>query len=179
MKLGRVFLIAMAATLFVPLIGVESAGAQTIAYSPFIGADGTQLTLNGGPYQFTGLNIFNAAVNGSAEETCNVQLGTDGTAPLSQQLSNIDSGTGGNAKVFRFWMFQNLAIVGGSIDWSFLDNVFATAQADGFKVIPVLDDSDPSCEYSNQRKTDTWYQTGYTQVDPGNMGLRVELGSVI
>ena len=161
--------VVVGATLAQAISAGSVAGASSIAISPFIGADGTQLTLNGGIYTFTGLNLQDAASIEASGDACPDQLGQDGLGTLDQQLTNIDAGTGGNAKVIRVWMFQHMEIVNGQIDWAFIDNVLATAQAHGFKVIPVLEDSLKYCEDSTRSKKDTWYETGYTQVDAGDI----------
>ncbi len=67
------------------------------------------------------------------------------------------------------WLFQDMEVVNGAVNWSFIDSVLATAEARGFKVIPVLDNSDRYCMVPNKAKTDTWYQGGYNQIEQGNI----------
>jgi hypothetical protein len=122
---------------------------------------GTRLFLDGQPYRFTGLNIYNA----NSRNNCWYSLGSG--AGLDASLGAI--GTGQEA--FRAWFFQRLATVDGQRDWSAFDNTLAVAAARGQKVIVTLANQWGDCENavgSPVYKTEAWYSTGYrSAVDPG------------
>lgn len=89
MRIARSLLSVSLLFLVLSMLLPGRAGAAT-PISPFIGANGTQLSLNGGAYKFTGLNIYNAATINGANYLCYDQYGTGGLASLDQQLANID-----------------------------------------------------------------------------------------
>jgi hypothetical protein len=80
--------------------------AASAATSSFVTRSGSSLTLDGQPFRFSGLNIYNANSNG----LCWYPM--DGTI-LDRSLADI--GPGNN--VFRAWFFQQLA-TGVSCLWS-------------------------------------------------------------
>ncbi len=124
--------------------------------SGFVGRSGTQLTLGGKPFVFTGFNIYQA----NSRSNCSYTMGT-GSA-LDTALSGIGSGN----QVFRSWFFQAMATSKGVRDWSAFDHTLAVAKAHGVKVIATLANQWGSCESpTSQYKYASWYQGGYkTQV---------------
>jgi endo-1,4-beta-mannosidase len=116
--------------------------------------------VNGTPYQFRGLNIYNANSNGS---TCWYAMNSGTT--LRDSLAAIGAG----ANAFRAWFFQNEATTNGVRDWSGFDHTLAAARAAGVRVIPVLINQWGQCEghlsYASGYKTEAWYQSGY-KTDP-------------
>jgi mannan endo-1,4-beta-mannosidase len=123
----------------------------------FVTRRGTQLLLNGQPYRFSGLNIYNATNTGS----CWYVMGSG--ARLDQALTAIGSGQ----RVFRAWFFQTMATTNGQRDWSAFDHTLAVARAHGERVIVTLANQWGDCEAANN-KNESWYQRGYrTTVDPG------------
>ena len=128
------------------------------ASSPFVRRSGTQLTLDGKPYRFTGINIYMAA-SGGTPSSCGGELYPDVGVPLSDMPSGI---------VFRFWAFQDFFVSDGSFNWTNLDQVLATAAAHGDKAIPVLAYSGNYCD--GPAKDLAWYQSGYrTTLEPGDI----------
>jgi mannan endo-1,4-beta-mannosidase len=113
--------------------------------------------LDGVPYRFHGLNIYNANSNGS---TCWYAMNS-GTA-LSDSLAAI----GPAANTFRAWFFQYEATTNGVRDWRGFDHTLAAARAAGVRVIPVLINQWGQCEgqltYASGYKTEAWYQSGYS-----------------
>jgi endo-1,4-beta-mannosidase len=108
--------------------------------------------LNGRPYRFAGLNIYNANNQGK----CWYELGT--TASLDQTLSSI--GPAQNA--FRAWFFQSLATRNGQRDWSTFDATLAVARAHDVRVIATLGNQLGDCEGpAPVRKNEAWYRSGY------------------
>lgn len=131
------------------------------ASSSFVSTNGTNLYLNGSPYQFTGVNAFNLG-----SYTGNVGCGN--------QESNLDtffSRLRPNSMV-RIWAFQGSITANATtkkIDWTGLDRVVNAAQKDGDKLIVVLGDQAGNCDDGHWRDT-AWYGGGYTKAinDNGN-----------
>jgi hypothetical protein len=122
------------------------------APSGFVGSSGTQLTLDGSAFTFTGFNIYQA----NSRSNCSYTMGT-GSA-LDTALSDIGAGS----EMFRSWFFQRLATTNGQRDWSAFDHTLAVAKAHGVKVIATLGNQWGSCESpTSVYKTDAWYKSGY------------------
>lgn len=129
--------------------------AAPAAPAGFVTRSGTQLMLNGQPFLFTGVNIYNANSDG----WCNFQY-TD------QQFDQTLSDLGPGKEVIRAWFFQSLATENGQRDWSRFDRTVAAAGAHGMKVIVTLTDQwgecgDGASGTSSGYKDATWYQSGY------------------
>jgi mannan endo-1,4-beta-mannosidase len=128
------------------------------APSPFVGRDGTGLTLGGQPYRFVGINIYMAS-SGGTPSSCGGALYPDVGVPLSDMPRGV---------VFRFWAFQNFFVSNGHFDWTNLDRVLAMAAAHGDKVIPVLANQYAYCD--GQMKDLAWYKRGYqSTIGPGDI----------
>jgi hypothetical protein len=126
----------------------------------FIGHSGTQFTVGGKPFVFTGFNIYQA----NSRSNCSVSLGSG--SGLSTALTDIGPGS----QVFRAWFFQREATTNGQRDWSAFDHTLAVAKAHGVRVIVTLGNQWGSCESpTSVYKTDAWYKSGYkTDVLPQN-----------
>ncbi|MGH2445282.1 MAG: cellulase family glycosylhydrolase [Candidatus Limnocylindria bacterium] len=125
----------------------------------FVSRSGTNLTLNGAPYRFTGFNIYNA----NSRWNCWYQMVGGG---LDRALTNIGDG----AEVVRVWFFQKLATMNGARDWSAFDATLATARAHNMRVVVTLADHWGACESTTGRKTEAWYTTGYrSTTDAGDL----------
>lgn len=147
------------------LVPVGLLALVVLAVLPHVGAAasyvtrvGTGLFLDGSPYRFTGLNIYNANSNGLC------WYAMDGTV-LADSLTAIGPGK----DAFRAWFFQALATRSGARDWSAFDRTLATASARGLRVIATLSDQYGECGDGgiNGFKPREWYTGGYTQTDPG------------
>ena len=124
----------------------------------FVGRSGTQLTLNGEPYRFTGINIYMAA-SGGTPSSCGGELYPDVGVPLSDMPRGI---------VFRFWAFQDFFVSRGSFNWTNFDQVLSIAADHGDKVIPVLANQHEYCDGAG--KDLAWYQSGYrTTLETGDI----------
>ncbi len=138
----------------------------TAAPPGFVGRSGTDLELDGQPYRFSGINIYNA----NNLSGCWYAMGSGST--LDDSLSAISS-TGG-PKVIRSWFFQALATAGGARDWSAIDNTLAVAAAHGTRVIATLGNQWSDCDGpgggAGSYKDHAWYTGGYTEPDPGGTG---------
>lgn len=124
------------------------------APSGFVRASGTQLTLNGAPYRFEGLNVYNVASNG-------------GCVPYLDPSTALQA-IGSGQNVFRFWAFQQFVVDNGSFNWAPFQNVLNAAAAHGERVIMDLTDEWSYCD--GGAKGLSWYQTGYKDtVFPGDI----------
>jgi endo-1,4-beta-mannosidase len=123
----------------------------------FVARAGTTLVLNGRPFRFTGLNIYNA----NSLWTCAYPLGQG--PELDASLVAIGSGQ----NVFRSFFFQRMATTKGQRDWSAFDHTLAVARAHGEYVIATLTNQWGACEEPVPGyKTESWYQSGYrTRLD--------------
>src|SRR2546430_3640687 len=131
----------------------------------FVQRAGSRLVLDGEPYVFTGLNIYNAA---TASGHCWYPMAHDGV--LDATLDAIGPGK----VAFRAWFFQYEATSDGRRDWSTFDQTLATARAHGQKVIATLTDQWGNCEGWPDRdagyRNEAWYREGYRR-DPTAPGL--------
>jgi mannan endo-1,4-beta-mannosidase len=143
---------------FAGLIGLLSslAFAATVKAS-FVSRTGQRLVLEGKPFRFTGLNIYNANSRGECWYTM-----ASGSA-LDDALNAIGSGK----KVIRAWFFQTLATNAGQRDWSGFDHTLDVARDRGYKVIATLANQWPDCEPVAGYKDASWYGGGYMNPDPG------------
>ncbi len=115
------------------------------------------LVVDGQPFRFTGINVYNANSSGQ----CGPNL-TSGAA-----LDDALSAMGPGVTVIRAWFFQSLATTGGQRDWSAFDHTLAVAATHGVRVVATLANQWADCEPASGYKDETWYQSGYTQPDPG------------
>ena len=123
----------------------------------FVHADGTQLVVDGRPYRFTGINIYNANSRG------NCWYPMAGTF-LRRSLDKLPRGD----TVIRAWFFQRLATTKGQRDWSAFDRTIELARARGMRIIVTLADHWGACERSGVKPV-SFYAAGYRRtVDPGN-----------
>jgi mannan endo-1,4-beta-mannosidase len=125
---------------------------------PFVRRQGTQLLLQGKPYRFSGLNIYNA---NSTNDNCWYSMGSGPI--LGQSLRQIGRGK----EVFRAWFFQSLATKNGRRDWAAFDHTLAVAAIHGYRVIVTLANQWGDCEPASGYRNDAWYRSGYQVVpDP-------------
>ncbi|MGH3265939.1 MAG: hypothetical protein ACRDNS_28555, partial [Trebonia sp.] len=107
--------------------------------SPYVDRVGSTLTLDGKPWQFTGLNYYSAL--------------RDGNLPGSL------TAMGRGVKALRFWCFQSYLVSGGAPNWAPLDALLAACRAAGVRVIPTLANQ---WSYGDGVAKDlAWFQDGY------------------
>jgi mannan endo-1,4-beta-mannosidase len=155
----RIVVGSMLAAVGATLLFVSYASADPA--TAFIERDGEQLLLDGEPYRFTGINIYDANSDG----LCGDQM--DSGTVLQDSLLAIGSGK----NVVRAWFFQPLAVnSAGDRDWAAFDHTLEVAGEAGYKVIATLTDQWGECGDGsiNGFKTQAWYESGYTDVQPGN-----------
>lgn len=115
--------------------------------SGFVQRSGTLLLLNGQPYKFTGINIYNA----NSRNNCWYSLGNnDGALDSTLTDSGVHS--------IRAWFTQGLATTNGVRDWAAFDHTLSVASNHNAKVIITLSVED--CGGDGVRLTD-WFQSGY------------------
>jgi hypothetical protein len=129
----------------------------------FIAADGTHLELDGAPFTFTGINIYNA----NSDDWCasNMDNGI-----FEAALDEIGLGPRGDG-VIRAWFFQPLATrqFTGARDWTRFDRTLAAAKAAGYHVIPTLGNQWGECGHKGPTagyKFQGWYESGYRYLQP-------------
>lgn len=152
------------AAVAVALLLTAAPAATAHASNPFVTRSGTHLVLDGRPFLFTGINVYNA----NSRDNCWYTLGTGGG--LASSLTRL---RGGHA-VIRAWFFQNEATTAGHRDWSAFDHTLAAARAAGVRVIPVLVNQWGQCEgwssYTAGYKSESWYRSGYRRL-PTSPGM--------
>ena len=133
----------------------------------FVHREGRQLMLDGSPYVFTGLNIYNAT--SYERHGCSYGMGT--RASVERSLDEIGPGQ----EVIRSWFFQFQATEDGRRDWSTFDTVIDVARERGYRVIPVLINQWGDCEgwrkFEDGYKDESWYREGF-RTDPTSPGMR-------
>lgn len=148
----------------VPLCIFAGASASAeAAPAGFVTRSGSDLTLNGEPYRFTGINIYNA--NNASGCWYPLASGPD----LGDSLDAIGAG----AKVIRAWFFQALATSNGARDWSGIDHTLAVAADRGIRVVATLGNQWEHCDGpaggAGSYKDEAWYTAGYAQPDPAGI----------
>ena len=124
----------------------------------FVSRNGTDLTLDGQPYRFTGINIYMAA-SGGTPSSCGGELYPNVGVPLADMPNGV---------VIRLWAFQDFFVSNGTWNWTNLDQVLAIAAAHDDKIIPVLANQHDYCD--GPAKDLGWYQSGYKDtVEPGDL----------
>jgi hypothetical protein len=156
------FLVAVVAlALLLPVLPAP-AGADPAPSG--VGVSGLQLTLNGVPHNFTGVDAYELATDWGVNYGCGAMLSD---AQLASFFASLPPGS-----LVRFNAFQaNLGTDAGTgaLDLGPLDRVFAAAQAAGDYLIPVLADQWGDCDGGNFKDL-AWYQGGYQQVQPAVAG---------
>jgi endo-1,4-beta-mannosidase len=117
--------------------------------------------LEGKPYRFDGLNIYNANSSGQ----CNYAMATGSTLDNSLGGSNIGSGQ----EAFRAWFFQSFATRNGVRDWSAFDHTLAVARSHGDRVIVTLGNQWGDCEQVTGYRNQSWYASDYKTQRGGGM----------
>lgn len=130
----------------------------------FVIRQGQQLTLDGQPFRFTGMNIYAANSDGWCGEVY-----------TANQLRTAFDGIGARNTVLRAWFFQTMAAHKGSDgswsgvrDWSHFDQTLAVAAEKGVHVVVTLTDQWGECGDGGASgfKAKDWYLGGYKLPDP-------------
>ena len=132
--------------------------------SGFVTRSGGDLFVDGQPWTFTGVNLYNANSDG----WCRDALDDDTLDAVFDEAVVSHSGHG----VVRAWFFQSLAtsFPSGQRDWTRFDRLIRLAAIHGTKVIPTLSDQWGECGAkvppTYAFKTEDWYTSGYKAPDP-------------
>lgn len=123
---------------------------------------GGRLELDGKPFVFTGVNVWNANTPSELDV-----YGCGGPVDLASSAAQFGPGV----KVVRAWFFQRLATTpDGRRDWTTFDATVAAAREHGIKLILVLGNQWHHCEGSGAAaagyKNDQWYRDGYVTARP-------------
>ncbi len=144
----------------------NAATPQRSVAATFVASSGRQLILDGKPFRFVGVNLYDAAA--SDRYSCNPgKRLTD--AQLLDTLRYLHDQ--GGATVLRFWAYQTYTQ--GGTYFGGVDRVIAAAAKVGMKVLPVLEDGPGNCTTIDpaspkvKYQGDTWYSDGY-KVPYGN-----------
>jgi mannan endo-1,4-beta-mannosidase len=170
----RWVVIALIASLAPSACGLLRADLTTPDVTPtvppgFVQRSGHQLVVDGRPFFFTGMNIYNAA-NSDLPDTRSCWYSMSSGDTLDRSLTALGPGV----EAIRTWFFQNQGTgSNGQRDWSTLDHTLAVAKKHGMRVIPVLADQWGYCEGAPRNnggyKTEQWYRSGYRSVVPPGM----------
>jgi mannan endo-1,4-beta-mannosidase len=149
-----VTLVLLAGLLSTPALGGTAAAQLPLG---FVLRSGTQLTLDGLPRRFTGVNAYHLASDFSFNYGCgdnNTQADLDALFSSLRPLSMV-----------RVFAFQHMAFNKntGAIDFSRIDRVVGTAQRYGHKLVLVLANQYGNCDTPSY-KDEAWYAGGYKQV---------------
>jgi mannan endo-1,4-beta-mannosidase len=130
--------------------GVQPVAATSGATAPgFVSRNGDRLVLDGAPYTFVGMNIYNA----NSRNNCWYPM-------QDAELGAAIDATG--ADVIRSWFFAALARTpdNSAFDFTAFDETIASARARGVRVVVTLADHWGACETTGVKTTD-WYRDGY------------------
>jgi len=137
-----------------PVVIYSHRGPGTVYGLPvpaFVRRSGSQLLLDGKPYHFTGLNIYNVTNAGSC------WYDFSAIADIEKAMAATSAPV-----VIRSWFFQRLATTSGQRDWTSFDRTVALARAHGQRLIATLGNQWGDCEAQPPvYKTEGWYRTGY------------------
>lgn len=139
----------------IPGIPIFFPNTGTLVNTQYVSANGTNLYVNGGLYQFTGVNAFNLGTNPGTNAGCG--------GPITD-LDNFFSKLRPNSTV-RMWAFQGSITTNTTTqqtDWTGLDRVVTAAQKDGIKLILTLSSQSGTCD-DGHWKDKSWYAGGYAQ----------------
>ena len=137
--------------------------------SGFVGRSGTQLSLGGQPYRFTGVNAYHL----STDYAVNYGCGENNTAA---DIDAFFASLRPNSMV-RFWAFQQLAWDKNtaSLNFTTIDRIVAAAERTNQKlVVTMANQWGTGC--GEARKTESWYGGGYRQVS--HSGTAVDVATV-
>ena len=160
--LRRVARIGLAAIVVSVALAQGSPPPAAASHDTFVQRDGTQLTLGGQPWRFTGVNMYNANSDGWCGHSMDV------TGGIERAFDEL----GPHHRVVRAWFFQPLSLSADqqARDWTRFDRTIQAARERGIKLIVTLSDHWGECgarEPGNGTKDAGWYASGYTQTDPG------------
>jgi mannan endo-1,4-beta-mannosidase len=149
----------MAAVLAVLPATSAAATSRAVASTPpltgFVARAGTQLELNGQPWNFAGYNL-----------PCQ-QPFTMTTAQLEYYFEDLTLNS--KANVVRMWWFQS-DLGTGVNKWAPFERIVKAANATGVRIVATLTNQWQACDEptpSTPEKIQSWYQSGYKHPEGG------------
>lgn len=144
------------------LVGTPPATASS---SSFVSAAGGQFLLGGRPTKFVGYNQYRlTSMPGGF--VCDGSYGPISDASLAQRLDQMKAA---GATVVRSWWFQRFWQQGPAGDqWAAFDRLLSAAAARSMRVIPVLVNQWPDCEWPSIAKNHGFYASAYRSPGYGN-----------
>jgi mannan endo-1,4-beta-mannosidase len=135
-----------------------------------IGTDGTQLTLDGHPYRFTGVDAYEIATDWGVNAGCGAMLSD---AQLNALFASLPP-----ESLVRIWAFQGSMAINvktHQLDWGPLDRVFASAAAHGQRLIVSLASQGGVCDDSHWQDP-SWYEGGFMSPSAETSSAGVPIG---
>ena len=145
----------------------SAAAVRGSTVAGIVSRSGDQLVLDGAPYSFVGLNVYNA----NSRTNCWYTM-RDAEIGAAIDASGAD--------VLRVWFFQSLARDGatGTLDFRAFDETLASARSRGVRIVATLADHWGACEATGEKTTD-WYRSGYRGSDGSPMPYRDYVAAVV
>lgn len=134
----------------------KAAEANISRTDPSGGTKGKQLFLNGQPYKFVGVNAYSLATLWSNNSGCGDQV--DDIDGLMKSLPP--------QSLIRFWAWQGSMAINPNtkaLDWTGIDRVFRSAEANNQKLIVSLGSQHGTCD-DGHWKDKAWYDGGYKEL---------------
>jgi mannan endo-1,4-beta-mannosidase len=128
--------------------------------SSFVTAQGRNFEIDGKPFTFVGVNVYDAAATDRYSCDPSARMSPTELADTFKLLHDRYGVT-----VVRFWAYQTYTDAGR--DWSGMDDVISAARSSGIRLLPVLEDGPGYCTTSTdvipkaQVDNDTWFVDGY------------------
>ena len=123
----------------------------------FVTRNGTDLSLNGTRYRFTGMNSYNL----------NSRSGLPGCSYNASPGAANELFAKDGMEAHRAWFFQRFIWTGSTFDWTAFDHTLNQARAEGRRMIVTLTDHWGACDYMAGPRSESWYVTGYKDLRNG------------
>jgi hypothetical protein len=140
----------------------------------FVTHQSTQFALNGSPFRFVGVNMYNAANDPSIGFNCYRGQMSDPETELNDWFRRASQEAG--ASVVRVWAFQGYSA--GGTNWTAFDRLFRLANRWGLKVLPVFENQWADCTPDGVKGND-WYAGGYKVAHANSLSYRDYVGRMV
>ena len=140
----------------------------------FVTHQSPQFALNGAPFRFVGVNMYNAANDASIGFNCYRGQMSNPETELDDWFRRASQEAG--ASVIRVWAFQGYTA--GGTNWTAFDRLFRLANRWGLKVLPVFDNEWADCTQGGVKGSD-WYAGGYKVAHGSPLSYRDYVGRMV